>query len=158
MIAVVSIWKGTMNGGEGVIDGDLRYCINLSNFLFAFSLSSIGKQSSVDKERKDIKSGNISVWKIFSRTPLTDEQKQWLFHNHTECNEVQWLAYPHYTVPQKFLSFVLDHGVFYANAIEWAASAMEMSCLAAKNVALLTERYLNLTKPRSREGNQHEEL
>ena len=94
-------------------------------------------------------SGN--VWKVFSREPLTDVQKQKLFPEATDTKEVIWLAYPHYTPPEKYLPFVLDEGVFYVNAIEWAASAMEMSSLSAKNAALLTARYLNKTKPSSGE-------
>ena len=92
-----------------------------------------------DKESKTPK----NVWKIFSRKPLIDEQKKKLFPEATDTKEIPWLAYPHYVPPEKFISFVLDEGVFYVNAIEWAASAMEMSSLSAKNAALLTARYLN---------------
>jgi prenylcysteine oxidase/farnesylcysteine lyase len=86
------------------------------------------------------------VWKVFSRKPLTDEQQRKLFPHATETKAVVWQAYPHYTPPEKFLPFVLDEGVFYVNAIEWSASAMEMSALSARNAALLTGRYLNKTK------------
>jgi len=51
------------------------------------------------------------------------------------------MAYPHYTPPEKFWSFVLDDGVFYVNAIEHSASAMEMSAVSAKNAALLAHKY-----------------
>ena len=49
-----------------------------------------------------------------------------------------WLAYPHFTPPEKFWSFALDDGVFYVNAI---VSAMEMSAVSAKNAALLAHKY-----------------
>ena len=100
-----------------------------------------------------------NVWKVFSRKPLTDDQKRKLFPKATGSKEVIWLAYPHYTPPEKFLPFVLDEGVFYVNAIEWAASAMEMSSLSAKNAALLTARYFNKSKPASEErADVHGEL
>ena len=37
---------------------------------------------------------------------------------------------------------MLDEGVFYVNAIERVASAMEMSCLGGRNAALLVKDYL----------------
>ncbi|XP_028399919.1 prenylcysteine oxidase-like [Dendronephthya gigantea] len=78
--------------------------------------SSIGKQPSVYKGNDSGAEGN--VWKVFSRKPLTDDQKHKLFSESKESKEVIWLAYPHYTPPEKFLSFVLDDGVFYVNTIE----------------------------------------
>ena len=93
-------------------------------------------------------SGTVdNVWKVFSRKPLTDDEKLKLFSESKQSKEVIWLAYPHYTPPEKFLPFILDDGVFYVNAIEWAASAMEMSALSGRNAALLTGNYLNKTKP-----------
>ena len=53
-----------------------------------------------------------------------------------------WQAYPHYHPPEHFPSFILDDGVYYINTIEKAASAMEMSVIGAKNVALLTKEYI----------------
>ena len=53
-----------------------------------------------------------------------------------------WLAYPHYTPPEKFLPFQLDDGVFHVNAVERAASAMEMVSIGGRNVALLAHQYL----------------
>ena len=48
-----------------------------------------------------------------------------------------WLAYPKYSPNErpKFGSFVLSPRLYHVNAIELAASAMEMSAIAAKNVA-----------------------
>ncbi len=119
--------------------------------------SSIGKQTSVYKGEEPGSPNN--VWKVFSRKSLTEEQKGKLFPQATESKEVIWLAYPHYTPPEKFLPFVLDEGVFYVNAIEWSTSAMEMSALSAKNAALLAGRYFNKMKPTTEESaNVHGEL
>ena len=54
---------------------------------------------------------------------------------------VSWLAYPHFTPPEKFWSFALDDGVFYVSAIEHSVSAMEMSAVSAQNAALLSHKY-----------------
>lgn len=113
--------------------------------------SSIGLKTTV--EGKPI---NPSLFKVFSRKPLTNEtiNKIFLINNNsekkeniTEIKSVSWLAYPHYTPPEKFLPFVLDEGVFYVNAIERAASAMEMSAIGGRNAALLVSHYLkDITK------------
>ena len=55
----------------------------------------------------------------------------------------EWYAYPHYDPPEQFPPFVLDNGgLFYINSIEKAVSALEMSPIGAKNVALLTKEYI----------------
>ena len=50
-----------------------------------------------------------------------------------------WLAYPRYRPDErpKLASFVLSPRLYYVNAVEFAASAMEMSAIAARNVANL---------------------
>ena len=119
--------------------------------------NSIGKLASVHKGKGESAINN--VWKVFSRKPLTEDQKEKLFPQSTESKEIIWLAYPHYTPPETFLPFVLDEGVFYVNAIEWSASAMEMSALSARNAALLTGKYFNKSKPASEpNGKVHSEL
>eukprot|EP00111_Clytia_hemisphaerica_P007351 TCONS_00021385-protein len=90
------------------------------------------------------------VYKIFSREPLSDALVKKMFivnsdnENKTSSDRtvVSWLAYPHYSPPEKFLPFELDEGVFYVNAIERAASAMEMSAIGGRNAALLAYHYL----------------
>ena len=46
-------------------------------------------------------------------------------------------AYPSYSTNQtsEFTDFMLEENLYHINAIEWAASAMEMSVIGAKNVA-----------------------
>jgi len=86
----------------------------------------------------------IRTWMVPAPDPLTDEQKQQMFLEVEDETSVEWLAYPVFELlqPKEFPPFVLDEGLFYINAIEKAASAMEMSAIGAKNVALLTNNYL----------------
>lgn len=53
-----------------------------------------------------------------------------------------WKAYPHFSPPERFPPFQLAGGLFLVNAWENAASAMEMSAVAAKNCALLAVQHL----------------
>ena len=48
-----------------------------------------------------------------------------------------WLAYPKYSPDErpKLGSIVLSPQLYHVNAVELSASAMEMSAIAAKNVA-----------------------
>lgn len=48
-----------------------------------------------------------------------------------------WKAYPQYSTENRFDKFKLYKGLYYVNAIEWAASAMEMSAVGGRNVAIL---------------------
>lgn len=83
------------------------------------------------------------VWKVFSKAPLTTSQKQQLFCQIDQEQEVDWMAYPQYDPPEECPQFVLDGaGFFYINGIEKAASAMEMSAIGAKNVSLLAKEYI----------------
>ncbi|KAI4809922.1 hypothetical protein KUCAC02_018777 [Chaenocephalus aceratus] len=78
------------------------------------------------------------VWKVFSPQPLTPEQLQDMFITWDSSSETRWLAYPIYRPPQrKTPPFILHNRLYYLNAVEWAASAMEMSAISARNVALL---------------------
>ena len=54
-----------------------------------------------------------------------------------------WLAYPHFSPPERFQPFKLTEGLYLNNAWENAASAMEMSAVAAKNCALLIVQHLS---------------
>ena len=82
-------------------------------------------------------SGLPTVWKVFSQTPLSEAELDWLFEERAEIRVADWLAYPHYQVPGRALlgDFLLSKGLYHVNAMEWAASAMECSALAGRNVA-----------------------
>ncbi|XP_056427430.1 prenylcysteine oxidase 1-like [Hyla sarda] len=84
------------------------------------------------------KASDIKVWKVFSPEPLTDEQLRRLFESYHAVIVKDWLAYPEYSPPEKLPPVILHHDIYYVNSIEWAASAMEMSAISAKNVALLS--------------------
>ncbi|KAM6235167.1 prenylcysteine oxidase 1 [Porphyrio hochstetteri] len=78
-----------------------------------------------------------AVWKVFSKEVLTKEQLSLLFTSYDSIQVRKWLAYPHYSPPEECPPILLHDNVYYLNGIERAASAMEMSAIAAKNAALL---------------------
>ncbi|KAL6096983.1 pcyox1 [Pungitius sinensis] len=79
-----------------------------------------------------------NVWKVFSPQPLSQEQLRNMFLSWDSVSETTWLAYPSYRPPhRKTPPFVLHDRLYYLNAVEWAASAMEMSAISARNAALL---------------------
>ncbi|KAM6902737.1 prenylcysteine oxidase 1 [Xenentodon cancila] len=87
---------------------------------------------------KQPSASHTKVWKVFSPKPLTQEQLQNMFLSYDTVSETPWLAYPAYRPPhRKTPPFVLHNRLYYLNAVEWAASAMEMSAISARNVALL---------------------
>lgn len=98
--------------------------------------NSIGRITPVDYSPE--KYNKSSVWKIFSQRVLTDLELMTLFTEVKDKYVKDWLAYPHYDTQFKKDSFVLDKNLYYINVIELAASAMEMSAIGARNVALLT--------------------
>lgn len=79
----------------------------------------------------------VGVWKIFSPHKIPDDQLDIFFQRREVTNAISWLAYPHYSTNQTLGDFELAPGLYHLNAIEWAGSAMEMSVIGAKNVALL---------------------
>lgn len=100
------------------------------NFLF----NSIGKVHPVrDSERRE----DDDVYKVFSQQSLSKSDIEQYFKDVEIIKEKDWLAYPHYQPPENLAPFFLYPGLYYVNAIELTASAMEMSAIAAKNVALL---------------------
>lgn len=54
-----------------------------------------------------------------------------------EKKEIAWKAYPRYSTDMKPNSFKLHEGLYHVNAIEWVGSAMEMSAIGGRNVAIL---------------------
>ncbi|NXI45523.1 PCYOX oxidase, partial [Galbula dea] len=78
-----------------------------------------------------------AVWKMFSNEVLSKEQLNLLFSSYDSVKKKKWLAYPHYSPPEGCPPVILHDNIYYLNGIEQAASAMEMSAIAAKNAALL---------------------
>lgn len=85
-----------------------------------------------------------SVYKIFSGSQLTKEDLAGYFVGIKSVQPVDWLAYPHYSSNEKHElgRFELEPGLYHVNAVEWAASAMEMSALAGRNVANLAANFV----------------
>lgn len=104
----------------------------------------IAKATPVNRGRKV----EPPVWRIFSQRPLTDKELETMFKPSIRVVNIKdWLAYPKYEkLSVEAGNFVLHDRLFYVNAIEWAASAMEMSVIGAKNVALLVAKALQSTK------------
>lgn len=101
-------------------------------------INSIGIVTSVkDNSDPQPSTDGAYVWKIFSQKTLTKEQILKLFLSHEYAVKQQWLAYPHYKPPEKSPPIILHDRLYYLNGIERAASAMEMSAIAAHNAALL---------------------
>ena len=82
------------------------------------------------------------VYKLFSRREFTGAELAEMFTNMTVTHTVPWLAYPSYSLTDDLSLFELMPGLYYQNRIEWAASAMEMSVIAARNVANLARNYI----------------
>ena len=82
------------------------------------------------------------VFKLFSRREFSSAELGDMFTNITFTHTIPWLAYPSYSLNDDFSLFELMPGLYYQNRIEWAASAMEMSVIAARNVANLASKYI----------------
>ena len=101
--------------------------------------NSIGRQVPVDfgvefNERLE----SSPVWKIFSQRTLTTDEISELFLEYELLDSIEWKAYPDYSSNEIDVPpFELHDNLYYTNAIELCASAMEMSAVAARNVALL---------------------
>ncbi|XP_028654230.1 prenylcysteine oxidase 1 [Erpetoichthys calabaricus] len=95
----------------------------------------------VSSEYKRPPASEANVWKVFSPAPLTQDQLQKIFLSWDSISETRWLAYPYYSPPHRFPPIVLHDRLYYLNGIEWAASAMEMSAIAARNLALLAHHH-----------------
>ncbi|KAG7672478.1 hypothetical protein KSW81_001442 [Nannochloris sp. 'desiccata'] len=93
-------------------------------------------------------SGFKGLYKIFSKKPMPDTWLSMLFDNGYEVAAYQeWAgAYPAFDPPENYPPFQLSQGLYYANAWENAASAMEMAALGGRNVALLAAQHLSNTK------------
>ncbi|XP_015229361.1 PREDICTED: prenylcysteine oxidase-like [Cyprinodon variegatus] len=77
------------------------------------------------------------VYKVFSPQTLDKSQLKTLFRSYYSAQVTEWQAYPHYGSSQGLPPIELHPNLYYLNGIEWAGSAMEMSSVAAKNIALL---------------------
>lgn len=112
-------------------------------------INSDAVQIPVDVQEKDSKDflrplteDPSRVWKIFSNDPLSDEDLSEIYTTSDTPEFRAWRAYPNYFPPETSPFVFDDSKLFYVNCIEYAASAMEMSVIAAKNCALLVDEAL----------------
>ncbi|XP_076024763.1 prenylcysteine oxidase 1-like [Genypterus blacodes] len=77
------------------------------------------------------------IYKVFSLQSLDKARLKTLFRSYYSVQVTEWQAYPRYGSSQGLPSVELHTNLYYLNGIEWAGSAMEMSSVAAKNIALL---------------------
>lgn len=85
-----------------------------------------------------------TLYKLFSTDSLGEEAIGAIFAaNYTVVGMFPWSAYPVFDPPEQFAPFKLAEGLFYNNAIETAASCMEISAVSAMNTALLVQKALN---------------
>ncbi|KAK9297144.1 hypothetical protein QLX08_009024 [Tetragonisca angustula] len=95
-------------------------------------INSLGRLNSVEGSMK-----SSNIWKIFSNKPLKSNIINEMFSNVQEKKQITWKAYPEYITRIPEAKFKLHDTLYHVNAIELIASAMEMSAIGAKNVALL---------------------
>lgn len=96
-------------------------------------------------------SENDFTYKIFSDKPMAEALLDDMFRLRKETVRVSWSAYPHYSAPEVFAPFILDgQHMYYVNTFENAASAIEMSAVAAENVArLILSRFFGESNQKS---------
>ena len=136
---VSTILQGTLNHSFFGYSQDEAMPNEILSTVGGLFFNSVSRIQPVDLHQKDSTS---DVWKVFSPVPLSDGELNLLFTDYVK-NSVKvndWLAYPHYGKLPRSDLFRIHRNFYYLNAIEWAASAMEMSVIAAKNVALLAHK------------------
>lgn len=131
-LTVASFMEGQPNSSYFGIDNidsfpDAFFTCNESVFF-----NSLGKQKPVEPGTP-----KIPVYKVFSNKVLKTDQLKELVPEISDLRVVEWQAYPQYAASVELPSFTLHEQMYHINAIEMAASAMEMSVVGAKNVALL---------------------
>lgn len=84
------------------------------------------------------------VYKLFSREALDPTFLDALFTSYSILHHRDWKAYPAFHPPEQMCPFVLRpyERIFYTSALETAVSAMEISAIAARNVAILLAQSL----------------
>ena len=78
-----------------------------------------------------------AVWRVQSPQPLLRSQLKTLFRSYYSVQTAEWQAHPVHGPHSPLPRFVLHDQLFHLNALEWAASSVEVTAVAAKNVALL---------------------
>lgn len=88
-------------------------------------------------------SDNATLWKLFSREPIPHAWMSMLFERDFEVVATQvWQAYPAFDPPEDFAPFKLTEGLFYAAALENAASAMEVAAIEGRLTAQMAAQHV----------------
>uniref|UniRef100_A0A7S0DX81 Prenylcysteine lyase domain-containing protein n=1 Tax=Hanusia phi TaxID=3032 RepID=A0A7S0DX81_9CRYP len=116
-----SLWMSRMVRGRGRVP-DSIYATEDSQDFFT-SISHYGHE----------------IYKIFSPRRLMKAEIDQLFTVYKVLEEKEWKAYPHFHPPETLQSFrpIADERIYYVNAIEKAVSAVEVSAIGGRNVALM---------------------
>lgn len=136
---VVTFVQGWLNKTNLGCDLSDKSCKDVELFLTcnkSLFYSSVGQQVPINYDPS--KPIGTPVYKVFSKEPLSKDQLDFLFISFDTAKTIDMKAYPKYQPPEFLPQFVLHRNMFYVNAIERAASAMEMVAIGAKNVALLS--------------------
>lgn len=80
---------------------------------------------------------DAAVWRVQSPKPLLRSQLKTLFRSYYSVQTAEWQAHPVHGSRTTLPRFALHDQLFHLNALEWAASSVEVMAVAAKNVALL---------------------
>ncbi|XP_026195340.1 prenylcysteine oxidase 1 [Anabas testudineus] len=132
-------YLGTTESAEGFTASDILTTELEGSVIF--SLSSVDPVH-IPEGYKRPPASQRKVWRLFSPQSLSQEQLQNIFVSWDSVSETRWLAYPLYRLPyRKSPPFILHDRLYYLNAVEWAASAMEMSAISARNLALLAHHH-----------------
>ena len=99
---------------------------------------------SEERDASLILNNERNIFKTFSPYDLTDQMTERIFEpDYKLLKKCNWLGFPKYETIKKqaYPGIHVDSQdrsrVFYLNSIEWAASCMELSCISARNIALL---------------------
>ena len=97
--------------------------------------------------RKVDLSDGYGIFRVYSKETLDEKEINSMFEQGAQkVGQENWLAYPNYAKKAVFPSIVLNQtqnsAIFYVNAIEAATSAMELMAISGRNIALLTDTFI----------------
>ena len=115
--------------------------------------------------RKKVLKNSTNLYKIFSTESINNGNILSQIFSYYDDNiiEKRWNAYPQYLSRAVFPKIIMDDdSMYYLNAVEAGASAMEILTISAKNAALLVHEYVLSKNEKDRKQNMndldHDEL
>eukprot|EP01070_Trichotokara_eunicae_P011580 Trichotokara_eunicae@DN759_c0_g1_i1.p1 len=82
-------------------------------------------------------SNGKAVYKVFSNSVLKEDVVEKYFCNENRVQRFSWRAYPELAPLNDDIPFEIAPGVFYVNALEFAASTIETAFVSARNAVRL---------------------